>query len=72
MPLTVPLKNPGDQFTSSEFNEMLNALNDFVDSNFNITLSQLIDLSVNGTQTISVQANEPSSPQTNDVWIDIS
>lgn len=70
MPLTVPLKNPGDQYTSAEFNEQLNALNDFVDNNFAITLAQVSDLEVNGTTKISVSATEPTSPAVGDVWID--
>ena len=70
MPLSIPSKSSGDLLTAAEFNELLAAVNDFVDDNFTITLSQVSDLEVNGTTKISVQATAPTSPAVNDVWID--
>ena len=70
MPLSVPLKNTGDLLTAAEFNEILNTVNDFFDSNFTVTVSMISDLAVEGTSKITVSATEPVGPSVGDIWID--
>lgn len=58
MPLSIPTKITGDLLTAAEFNELLAAVNDFVDDNFTIPSSVVSDFDASVTANADVAASK--------------